>query len=336
MQQHKLQRFRGGWAIAVYEGGKRLSRQQLESRDAAGAAAEFARVVEALKRPVDPIVREIWEAYREDKAGRVIARNMGQSAARVLPVFGDMRPADITMKTCRAYTARRRAAGVKSGSIRTELNQLRTALLWAEKMGMIPAAPPMEMPPASPLKEKHLTRAEFDRLLDAAQTHHLRLYLHLAIATAGRNAAILELTWDRVDFLRGLVFLGAKDALRPQKGRATVPMTDALRAALSAAREVATTEHVIEWAGEPVKSVRTTLGKAAKRAGLTGVSPHILRHSAAVWMAEAGAPLSEIAAYLGHGDAASATKRYARFTPTHLRRASQALEVGRLRVHANL
>ncbi|WP_083469482.1 tyrosine-type recombinase/integrase [Methylobacterium variabile] len=88
------------------------------------------------------------------------------------------------------------------------------------------------------------------------------------------------------------------------------------------------------WPPDPRQAASEKPG--AVQVGLSGVSPHILRHSAAVWMAEAGAPISEIAAYLGHGDAASATKRYARFTPTHLRRAFQALAVGRLRVHANL
>lgn len=348
MPEFKLQKFRDGYAIAVYEGGERISRRQLRCRDAAGAAAEFNRIVEDAERPVDPDVATIWAAYRADKEGRRIALNMGWSEKAIIPFFGDRKPAEITTRLCRSYVAKRRSdergsdtqkaralaagqkitVGVSDGTIRTELNQLRAALLWAEKAKMIARAPAIEMPSAPPPRERHLTREEFKALLDATETPHLRLYLLLAISTAGRNAALLELTWDRIDFERELVFLGPKHQLRPQKGRATVPMTNTLRAALANARAHRRTDRVIEWAGEPVRSVRTALTKAAARAGLKGVTPHVFRHSAAVWQAEDGVPMGEIAAFLGHADDQITQRVYARFSPTHLRRASSSLEIG--------
>lgn len=331
MPEFKLQRLRGGFAIAVYDGGRRISRKQLESRDAAGAAAELSRIVAAASRPVDPTVGELWDAYRQDRIGRRIADNMEFSGRAVLPFFGGKRPRDVDAKQCRSYTTERRLKGRKNGTIGTELNHLRIVLAWAKKTGLIEAVPHVEMPAKPPPRERHLTREEFDALLDASETHHLRLFLVLAISTAARAGALLELTWDRVDFVRGLVFLGQRNVLRPRKGRATVPMTDTLRAALSAAKEIARSEHVIEWAGEGVSSVRTALSKAAARARLPGVSPHVLRHSAAVWMAEDGVPMGEIAAYLGHSDPTITARVYARFSPTHLRRAAGSLELGSAR-----
>lgn len=333
MPEYKLQRFRGGWAISLYEGGKRVSRKALASSDAAGAAAEFTRIVATAERPVDPTIREAWTAYVADKAGRRIAQNMTWSATQVLPFFGEMKPADVTPKVCRSYTARRRSSGKKNATIRTELNQLRTALLWAAKHGMISRAPEMELPPAGQPRERRLSRDEFDTLLaEAAATPHLRLYLLLAISTAGRNAALLELTWDRVDFDRGLIILGSRAILRSVKGRATVPMTDDLRAALSASRPHARTDRVIEFAGRPVASVRTALSKAAARAGLTGVSPHALRHSAACWMAEDGVSMDKIASFLGHSDNLITQRVYAKLSPDFLRDAARSLQVGRPRV----
>lgn len=349
MPEYKLQRFRGGYAICLYEGGKRVSRRGLESSDAAGAAAEFSRIVADASRPVDPDIRTIWDAYCADREGRRIVRNMGWSAKAVLGFFGDHKPEEITTKLCRAYAAQRRTAprgsaaqqarwraagrpsaqwtGVQDGTIRTELNQLRAALLWAEKAKIIVKAPAIEMPSAPAPRERHLTRDEFERLLDAAETPHLRLYLLLAISTAGRNAALLELTWDRIDFERGLVFLGERNMLRPQKGRATVPMTNGLRAALANAHAHRRTDRVIEWAGEPVASVRTALTKATMRAGLIGVTPHVFRHSAACWLAEAGRPMGEIAAFLGHADDQITQRVYAKFSPQYLRTAAGSLEV---------
>ncbi len=56
------------------------------------------------------------------------------------------------------------------------------------------------------------------------------------------------------------------------------------------------------------------------------VSPHVLRHSAAVHMVEAGVPMSEIARYLGHSSEATTFKVYAVHSPGYLKRAASALE----------
>jgi integrase len=68
------------------------------------------------------------------------------------------------------------------------------------------------------------------------------------------------------------------------------------------------------------------LKRAAVRAGVPWVTPHVFRHTAAVWMAEAGVPMPEIAAYLGHSDSRTTERVYAKFSPAYLRKASRALE----------
>ncbi|RYE61451.1 MAG: site-specific integrase, partial [Oxalobacteraceae bacterium] len=50
-----------------------------------------------------------------------------------------------------------------------------------------------------------------------------------------------------------------------------------------------------------------------------------MRHSAAVWMAEAGTPMSQIARFLGHTDSAITERVYARFSPTFLAGAAESL-----------
>lgn len=331
MREYKLQRFRGGWAIAIYEQGKRLSRKQLGARDAGAAAEEFRALVAQWKRPKDPTVGDIWAAYREDRQGRVIAGNMEFSGKAAIPYFGGMKPDDIDTGVCRAYVAKRRKEGRQDGTIGTELGHLRIALSWAAKTGLIETAPAIERPSRPAPKDRHLTRHEIERLLDAAVAPHIRLFILLAISTAGRSAALLDLTWDRVDFHRGLIYLGARDANRPQKGRATVPMTDGLRAALAVAKEGARTDYVIEWAGRRVKKVRRGIDSAAERAHLRDVTPHVLRHSAAVMMAEAGIPMSEIAQYLGHSDPRITERVYALYSPDHLRKAANVLDFGGVR-----
>ncbi len=70
------------------------------------------------------------------------------------------------------------------------------------------------------------------------------------------------------------------------------------------------------------------MGTATRKAGLAGVSPHVLRHTAAVWMAEGRVPMDEIAQYLGHDDSRTTSKIYARFSPDYLRKAANVLDLG--------
>jgi integrase len=98
------------------------------------------------------------------------------------------------------------------------------------------------------------------------------------------------------------------------------------REVLLEAREAALTDYVIEYAGERVGNVKKAFQRAAARAGVPWCTPHVLRHTAAVHMAEAGVPISEIAQYLGHTTESVTFKTYARYSPDYLRRAASALE----------
>lgn len=68
--------------------------------------------------------------------------------------------------------------------------------------------------------------------LDACAAPHIRLAVILLLGTAGRAGAILDLTWDRVDFDRGIINLRLADSAT-RKGRAVVQMNGMTRAALS-------------------------------------------------------------------------------------------------------
>jgi integrase len=199
-------------------------------------------------------------------------------------------------------------------------------LVWAEKHGLIARAPYIERPSKPKPKEKHLTRPEARKLIEASPIPHIRLFITLALATGGRSAAILGLTWDRVDMERGLIDLRDPEMTQPHKGRAIVPINRTLRAALIEAEAGALTPFAVEWAGKRCKSIKKGLATAAAKAGLPKVSPHMLRHSAAVHMAEAGIPMEEIAQYLGHSDVDVTRSIYARFSPDYLRTAAAALE----------
>jgi hypothetical protein len=106
----------------------------------------------------------------------------------------------------------------------------------------------------------------------AERTPHLLLFLKAALATAGRPLHILQLTWDGVDFHRRTINLDDPARDRTAKGRARVAMNQEVREALIEARRHATSKYVIEFEGKPIKRVKGSLERAAKRSGIK-VSP---------------------------------------------------------------
>lgn len=75
-----------------------------------------------------------------------------------------------------------------------------------------------------------------------------------------------------------------------------------------------------------MKSIKKGFKAAADAAGLRNVSSHVLRHTVAVHMAEAGISMDEIAQYLGHTHTRITASTYARFRPEHLRKAARVLD----------
>lgn len=112
-----------------------------------------------------------------------------------------------------------------------------------------------------------------------------------------------------------------------KKGRATVPINDYAASFLQQVPVADRMGSVIKWAGRPVLSVKKGVKAIARACGLPWVSPHIFRHSAAVWMAEANIPMEEIAQFLGHSDINTTRRIYARYSPDYLRKAASALEL---------
>jgi integrase len=267
--------------------------------------------------------------------------------------IGDLFPTNINNATARRYAKERRLAGTKSiapptpprkdggavrppkavksrpvsdGTIIKDLITLRAALNWAEKEGWIDRAPLFAMPVDQPdPRDYWLHRPEAERLIAACLAPHVRLFVILSLHTAGRSGAILDLTWDQVDFATGTINLQLPSRRRTKKRRALVPMTNTARAALLEAHEVAVSDHVIEWRGEGIRTVLKTFKRYAADAGLPRCIPYTLRHTAATWMIQDGRSLGEVARYLGNTEK-MVEKVYGHHAPDYLARAAAALD----------
>ena len=98
------------------EAARRAPARYLSLRDRVGR----------LKKPSGP-------GYTADMEGRAVVGTMKYTWKALAGRFGPMEAEAITIADCRAHTERRRAAGIKDGTIHTELGHLRMVLKWAAK-----------------------------------------------------------------------------------------------------------------------------------------------------------------------------------------------------------
>lgn len=278
----------------------------------------------------DGTVAAIFAAYIVDREADKVPSvwRMRQAWKPLAPHFGHLTPDLIDKDTCRKYIAKRKGFGVSNGGIKTELDYLSTALRFGKSAKLYTGdRPDITRPPAARPRERWLTHADARRLIKGAHAFHIKLFIQLSLTSAGRPSHILQLTWDRVDMVGHSLNLDDPERGETKKGRAHVPINGDAYEALKVAKDIATTEWVIEYNGGPVLRVNKGIAEAARRAKLKGISPYVLRHTAGVWMAQAGVPMAEISQYMGHSSTDVTERVYARFHPDYLRKASDALRL---------
>jgi integrase len=237
------------------------------------------------------------------------------------PHFGYKLGKAITKADCRDYAAMRKRAGKSNSTVRTELEALRACLRWHYGK----EAPQIPAPAPSKPRERYLTKAEAETLLAAIESPHVRLFVEVALGTGARMGAILDLTWDRVDLEHGTIDFNPAGRDVTNKRRTVVGITPRLRKELETAKAGALTDHVIEYGGKPVASVKKAIASAARRSGIP-CSPHVFRHTAAVWLAMADVPMDRIAQVLGHTTTRITYSTYARYSPRFMADAIAALD----------
>lgn len=309
-----------------------------------GAAADTA--VARLRGPGELTVEQalIWYATERGPDTRA-HRAIGVAIEHLSAWWGTRTVADVTRATVAAYRRHREstgrgrhlrrgeaATGVAPATVDRELVVLRAAINWAHANGRLTAPAKVETGPERPARDRWLTVSEAARLLRAARHSppHILLFTALALYTGARHAAIVDLTWDRVDLRAGTIRYLPIGRTQTAKQRPTVPIPRPLAILLRQARADATNPYVITWCGRPVETCRTGFRTAAARAGLEGVTPHVLRHTAGTWMAQRGVDPWQISGFLGHSEART-TALYKHHSPEFLDQAKAAMEGRRRR-----
>ena len=234
--------------------------------------------------------------------------------------FGGETPLiEITAKRINAYKDKRlaieksrRGAALSAASINRPLSLLRHLLRLAhEEWEVLPAVPKIRLEKEPQGRIRWLEPDEERRLLDAcrvSRTRHLAAVVTIALESGLRQGEVLGLTWDRVDFSRGLLRLEITKSGR----RREVPMRQAVHDVLSA---LSSQREGRVW---PATSIRKAWEAAVAEAKLDDFHFHDTRHHFASWYMMRGGSLKALQEILGHADI-KMTLRYAHLSPDHLR-----------------
>jgi len=281
-------------------------------------------------------VGECLAAYLQEHVDAKVAgkETANFAVAKLVQYFGPMAPRDILPSHVREFIAQRRKGriGKPSGdaTINRDLTVLTAALNHAVKAKRLTPSdmPTIEKLPPPPAKDRWLTHDEAARLFAAARLTwdwkkaewitpaklpRVYKFIALALGTASRKTALLELRRDQVDLERRMIYLNPPGRRQTKKRRPPVPISDDLLPIMQSIVDEADTALLLGPG-----SIRTAFESAVKRAGLKGVTPHTLRHTWATWAAQGGVPLTDIAGVLGD-TYATVERNYLHHCPEHLR-----------------
>lgn len=320
---------KGVWYVHWTENriGKRVSTRTPDMARAREFFATWLTVAGTSPEPgSDLTLADVWSEYLKkhvrvrlasDKTACDIWKNLE-------PHFGRL-PADgLTQNEADNYLAKRTSGKlgrlVLPQTVRKELAYLGAAVRFCAdpRRKIIPAeyAHKLTLPDNGEARDRWLRTEEIQmlfaaaaRLRDGPRLSRGERFLWLALETGAREQAILDLTWDRVDFETNTIRYDVPGRKKTKKRRATVPISKALLPVLKRAHDEKLGNKVLDTSSGVwvlVQNIVIEAGLAEPRKSkrgrpfATGISPHVFRHTAATHMVRRGVPIYIVAAILGN------------------------------------
>lgn len=279
---------------------------------------------------------ENLESERGRSPQTVVAyRGDAEHLARFCVSRGMATPGDVGSADLRRYLAELAGAGYARATVARKASSVRAFFALLARRGEIDHDPAALLP--TPKVGESLPRVlrpdQVEALIltcDVSTSVGLRdrALIELLYGSGARVAEVCGLDLAALDLAERTVRLygkGRKERMVPLGGPAVASLSeyiDAGRPALLAIRstDVGTTSAVfLSGRGERigVRDARRVVARAARTAGLSGVTPHTLRHSYATHLLEGGADLRVVQELLGHASLQT-TQRYTHLSRGHL------------------
>lgn len=311
----------GTWFIK--HGSKRIATDCNED-DVAAAQRKLAEYIARNHRPnrsscaAEVKIDDVIFIYANEKAPTT-ARPKETVAMldRVGDFFGDMFLTEIKGQTCRDYVLDRG----NFGGARRDLEVMRAAINYYHAEHTLDMVPKVTLPEKGMPRQRWLTRQDVAKLLRAArrekQCGHIARLILIGLYTGTRLGAILNLQWmpntngGHVDLDRGVIYRRADgERVAHNKRRTPVKVPPRLLRFLrywykadtetDAEGKSVTLRYVVTYAGKKIVDPHNAFRTVRESAGFSGeVTPHVLRHTRATWLAQAGVDTEQAAASLG-------------------------------------
>lgn len=270
-------------------------------------------------RAAQVTVGDVLIVYLDEKSDATSRPKETEAAIRRVNAFLGAQPlSEIRGKTCRDFADHRQT---ESGA-RRDLEVLRAAINYYHREYGLDVVPAVTLPPKSLPRERWMTRSEVARMIRAArrlrQCDHIIRLLLVGIYTGTRLSATLGLQWmpnttgGYVDLDTGVMYRKAEgERVAHNKRKPPVKIPPRLLRFLShwKAADTATSaedgrraviRHIVHYQGSRIIKPHKAFRAVRDAAGLDDkVTPHILRHTRATWLAQAGIDAGEAAASLG-------------------------------------
>jgi integrase len=327
-----LDKARRQWIIR--DGATRVRTSCAES-DRASAERRLAEYIGEKHQPQfgsDPLIADILTVYsREHLQHKVSAPNYAYNVAILANWWGDKSLSDVTPANTIAY-----GKGRTGAAVRHDLEILRAAIrYWHKHHGPLPLVPQIILPPKPEPRERWMTRSEAAKLLRAARRTSTRgqpsvaRFILLGLYTGSRSGVIRSLRWDWIDFDAGTMRRrGRRSAEAKNKRAPIVKLGRRILAHLRRWRRLDGPDafYVCEQNSVPFDRMHYSWSKVLKLAKLDDsegkVTPHIMRHTRATWLMQAGIDPWEAAGHLGMS-VQTLTRNYGHHHPNFQSRAAE-------------
>jgi len=216
----------------------------------------------------------------------------------LLPYWEDRTLRSITRGSVKEYrAARKRAQTLTDSTVNRDLEVLRHILFWAVEEGILAQNPiaGLRMPRARKCRRPIVSWDDEQKLLQACSPHLARIVV-TALDTGMRRGEITHQLWEDVDLNRGV--LSVTHSKTAEGEQREIPLTDRMRSLLAPGRQ--TSGPVFTFKGEPITRIKTAWAGAIRRAGISRLRFHDLRHTFNTRLLELGVQTDVRKALMGH------------------------------------
>lgn len=180
----------------------------------------------------------------------------------------------------------------------------------------------VEMLPEPKRRPAWLTKEQIEAVLDAAELHSRNAHLFFAqcLYAGMRKDEAINARWEWYDLDKGLIHIAEGHGWKPKTGNRTLPLHSRLHEILTLYGPPQSGQGYLVAPEKGVGTyryrfdIRKTFAAVAAAAKVEGMTPHVLRHTFASWLAMAGVSLWKISQFLGH-TTMSTTQIYAHLRP---------------------